>query len=107
MGSVPVVAMQPLRQRPGALFGALVGTGVGPFAQCGLDEALGLAVRLRCIGSGAYMSDCEAAAGFGEGSGLVAGSIVRHHPLNRDTKALVIGDSSLKESDGALLSFIG
>ena len=40
----PNVAMEPGEQFGGSLIGVLIGLGVGPFAQRGLDEALGLAV---------------------------------------------------------------
>ena len=44
MWSVPVVLVEPSGQMLGALVGVVVAAGVGPFAQGGLDEALGLAV---------------------------------------------------------------
>jgi hypothetical protein len=46
MGTMPVVAVQPEGQLGGALVGGVVGAGIGPFAQAGLDEALGLPLAL-------------------------------------------------------------
>src|SRR5215204_3738884 len=48
--SMPVVSVQPEGQFLGASLRGGVGLGVGPFAERGLDEALGLAVGLRGIG---------------------------------------------------------
>ena len=40
-----------------------VGLGIGPFPERGLDEALGLAVGLRCVGPSADVPEAEDAAG--------------------------------------------
>lgn len=53
MRSMPVVVVQPGRQVPGSLFGAVIAACIGPLTQAGLDEAFGFAVRARCIGFGA------------------------------------------------------
>jgi hypothetical protein len=53
MEAVPVVLMQPVIQMSSPLFGAVIATGISPFAQGCLDEALGLAVGARRIGAGA------------------------------------------------------
>ena len=44
MTSMPVVAVDPVWQLGLAFIGGVVGASVGPFAQGGLNEALGLAV---------------------------------------------------------------
>ena len=44
MWPVPIVHVGPAGQVGGPLIGCLIGSGIGPFAQGGLDEALGLAV---------------------------------------------------------------
>jgi hypothetical protein len=44
MRAMPVVAMEPVRQFGGSLVGAVVSLSIGPFAQRGLDEALGFAI---------------------------------------------------------------
>jgi hypothetical protein len=40
MWPMPIVAMQPVGQFGSPLVRVLIGTGVGPFAKCSLDEAL-------------------------------------------------------------------
>ena len=42
-------------------FGRGVGEAVGPFAQKSLDEALGFAVGLGCVGPGEDVADVEKA----------------------------------------------
>ena len=41
-------------------------TSVGPFAQCGLDEALGLAIGLGSVGPGEDLAKAEAVASWPE-----------------------------------------
>ena len=50
----------------------MIGTGIGPFAKRGLDEALGFAVGLWRIGLGANVLEAETLAGLLEGEGFVA-----------------------------------
>ena len=76
MGTMPVVAVQEDGECIGALARVLIGAGVGPFSQGGLDEALGLAVSFGRIGLGADVLEAEAAAGVTEGEGPVARAVV-------------------------------
>src|SRR3954463_6222909 len=103
---MPVVSVQPERQRSGAVVRGWVGLSVGPFAQGGLDEALGLAVCLGRIRLGPDVLETEIAAGAAEGLGAIAGAIVGHHTGNRDAKARVVGDRGLEEGDRALLLLV-
>src|SRR3954453_6309445 len=103
---MPVVWVQPDRQRTGAVVRGGVGLSVGPFAQSGLDEALGFAVGLGRIGLGPDVLEAEIAAGRAEGLGAIAGAIVGHHTGNRDAKARVVGDRGLEEGDRALLLLV-
>jgi hypothetical protein len=64
---MPFVAVQPDGQFGGAFFRGVVGSGVGPFAQAGLDEALRLAVGSGRVGLGAQMLDFEPAQRLGVG----------------------------------------
>src|SRR3954470_19471621 len=100
---MPVVSVQPDRQRSGTVVRGGVGLSVGPFAQGGLDKALGLAVCLGRIGLGPDVCETEIAAGGAEGLGAIAGAIVSHHTGNRDAEVRVVGDCGLEEGDRALL----
>src|SRR5215210_5071513 len=103
---MPVVSVQPDRQRGGAVVGRWVGLSVGPFAQGGLDEALGFAVCLGRIGLGPDVLEAELAAGGAEGLRAIAGIIVGHHTGNRDAEVRVVGDRGLEEGDRALLLLV-
>src|SRR3982751_454702 len=104
---MPVVSVQPDRQRSSAVVRGGVGLSVGPFAQGGLDEALGLAVCLGRIGLGPDVLETEIAAGPAEGLGAIARAIVGHHTGNRDAEVRVVGDRRLEEGDRALLFLVG
>src|SRR3954467_15497089 len=106
MRPVPVVSVQPDRQRSGAVVRGWVGLSVGPFAQGGLDEALGFAVRFGRIGLGPDVLETEIAAGAAEGLGAIAGAIVGHHTGNRDAEVRGLGDRGLEEGDRALLLLV-
>jgi len=57
---VPVVVMLPAGQGVGAMGRVLVRPAVGPLSQGGLDEAFGLAVGLRSVGSSELVLDASA-----------------------------------------------
>src|SRR3954469_11116612 len=103
---MPVVSVQPDRQRTGAVVRGGVGLSVGPFAQGSLDEALGLAVCLGRIRLGPDVLEAELTAGAAEGLGPKAGALVGHHTGNRDAEVRVVGDRSLEEGDRALLFLV-
>src|SRR3954454_15942265 len=106
MRPMPVVSVQPDRQRSGAVIRGGVGLSVGPFAQGCLDKTLSLAVCLGRIGLGPDVLEAELAAGAAEGLGAIAGTIVGHHTGNRDAKARIVGDGGLEEDDRALLFLV-
>ncbi len=89
---MPVVAMEPAGKLISAMGGGVVGSGIGPFTNGGLDEALGLAVGLGSVGAGADMLEAELAAGGAEVQGVEAGTIVGHNALEFDAQARVISD---------------
>src|SRR5882672_12722460 len=101
MGPVPVVAMPPGGELGSAFTGVLIGAGIGPFAQGGLDEALGLAVGPGHVGPGANVLEVEPATDVAKGEGSVAGAVVGHDALYFDAQACVVGDSGLEEGCGA------
>ncbi len=77
--------------------------GVGPFSECGLNEALGLAVRLRGVGPDPDVLDSELLAGAGEGFGEIAAAIVSHDAFDGNAKALEVGNGGDQECNSAFL----
>jgi hypothetical protein len=49
----------------------------------------------------------EIAAGVAAGLGTIAGAVVGHDARHRDAEALVVGDGSLEEPNGAALLLVG
>ena len=60
VGSSVIVEVDPARQRRQALVVGSVPSRIGPLVEQGLDEALGLAVGLRAVGTGAAVARAEA-----------------------------------------------
>src|SRR5215831_2752133 len=61
-----LVAMEPVHELVRSLIRVVVGASVGPFAQCCLNEALGLSVSPRGVGPGEDLAKAEAFAGCSE-----------------------------------------
>src|SRR5947209_19206095 len=85
----------------------MIGLRIGPFAQAGLDEALGLAVGLGRIGLGPDMFEAEPLAQPAEGKRFVAGAVVGHHSHDLDAEALVVGQSGYEVGGGTALPLVG
>ena len=86
VGSMPVVEVIPEGQDSAPLIRVEIGVTVGPFAQGGLDEALGLAIGLGAIGAGEFLADAQAATGDPEGVGAEGRTVVGDHTLDGDTQ---------------------
>src|SRR5438128_2603996 len=106
MWAMPVVMMRPPLQHHGALRGAWIGNPISPFAQSGLDEALGLAVGLRAVGASEAVLEAEPAAGSGEALGAKGGAIVGEYPFDRYAEAGKVGHAGTQESNRAGAAFI-
>src|SRR6059058_3660561 len=83
-----VVVPQPAVKGGGALCAGGVDRAVGPAAEHGADEALGLAVGLRAPRPGAQVADAERAAGDRVQGGDVGRAVVSHDALDDDAVAL-------------------
>ena len=106
MGSVPVVLVQPVRKCPSALFGAVIGAGVGPLSQCGLDQPLGLAVGSWRIGPGAQVTQAQTPQEPTEAPRLVAGAIVSHHPGKGHAQAAVVAQRLQQRTAGSTAALV-
>jgi hypothetical protein len=67
MRAMPIIAMQPVWQFRRSLVRVLIRGSIGPFAKCGLDEALGLALSLRSVRLGEDLTEAKTLAGCAEG----------------------------------------
>lgn len=52
------------------------------------------------------MFDVETVAGFGEGEGLVAGSVTGHDASNLDAEVVEVGDGCLEKGNGTFLFLV-
>ena len=92
---VPIVAVQPGREMRGALVGGVVDVGIGPLAQCGLDEAFGLPVDPGREGAGVAMAEAGLRTACVEGSGAVTPTVVGQHAADTDAEMLAVGANSV------------
>ncbi len=98
---MPVVVVEERVEALGALSGMGVGVSVSPFAEGGLDEALGLAIGLWGVGSCEAVLEAEGGDGVAHGVGAVAGAIVGVDALGGDAVPGKEGEGGVEESDGA------
>ena len=98
--------MKPSRQFDGSLDRVVIGAGISPFTQTGLDEALGLAVGFWCVWLGEDVPEAEPLTSSAEGSGTVARPIVGHDALDLHAEARIVGNGGFEEGDGAFLFLV-
>ena len=64
--AMEIVVMEEEGKELGAVVVGVIGTGISPFTGDGLDEAFGLAIGLRVIGTGEEVMQAKIFAGGGE-----------------------------------------
>jgi hypothetical protein len=106
MRAVEVVVMEVEREEGSAVVAGVIGTSISPLAGDGLDEAFGLAIGLRAIGSGEAMFEAQLVAGGGKEFGAISGSAIGEDPLDGDVMGLVKSDGLLEGGEGAGSFFI-
>ena len=89
------------------MVGVRVGVSVGPLAEGGLDEALGLAIGLGGVGPGEAVLETEGGDGGAHGMGTIAGAIVGVAALGLDAVSGKESEGGMEEGDGTLGGFIG
>jgi len=102
-----VVGMEPWEQSVGGLLGMIIGACVGPFAQSGLDEAFGLAIGARGIGTGKDVPHPAAAAQGGNKGRTVGGAVISHDASHRDSKGLEVIEGAREECSSGLFALVG
>lgn len=76
MRTMPVVVVQPGVELVIAMLGSGINTGVSPFAQSGLDEALCFAIGAGSIGTSEAMTQAEGENSATEGMGAIAVAVI-------------------------------
>ena len=84
-----VIVMKVKRKEGSEMVTGVIGAGIGPLAGDGLDEAFGLALGLRAVGTGEAMFDAELEAGLGEEFGAIGGAAVGQDALDLDAMSFV------------------
>src|SRR5579871_5583421 len=102
-----IVVGDPWLHGVASLGGGLVGAGVGPFAQGGLDKALGLAVGFWRVGPGADVPDPALGEAGAEGVAPVGRAVIGHDALDADAETGEPGERAVEEGDGAFLLLVG
>ena len=81
--------------------------GIGPLAQCGLDETLGLSVGSWGIWSGASVFDSHGLTSVTELGGAIAGAVVGQQCAHADAVSGEELHSLVQEADGGAGLLIG
>jgi hypothetical protein len=102
-----VIVMEIEREERGAVVTGVVRAGISPLASDGLDEAFGLAIGLRTIGSSEEMADAQLVAGSGEELGAISRAAIGEDALDEDAVSLVEGDGLMEGGEDAGSFFIG
>ena len=106
MWAVPVVVMVPDGQRRAADFRRGIGTSVRPFAKSRLDEALGLAIGLRTIGSCEFLLDAECETRVPESERVKGWPVVGDQALHSHAELGKVGDGFPQEALSAVLALV-
>src|SRR5215203_3660115 len=99
MWALPVVVVDPRWERLSACGRTAERHGVGPLADQGLDEALGLAVGAGSIGPCSHVPDLVPLAAASEHLRDIGGPVVRQDAPDADPEPLEPGDRPAQELD--------
>ena len=99
--------MEVVRKEGSTVVAGVIGTGIGPLAGDGLDEAFGFAICLRSVGLGEEMLEAELAAGSSEGFGAIGGTAIGEDLLDDDAMSGVKGEGLVEGVENALSLFVG
>ena len=95
MRPVPVVVVKPGLELVIAMLGSGINTGVSPFAQSGLDEALGFAVGAWGIRAGETMAQPQSENSATEGMGAVTVAVIGEQAADANAETSVVGERSV------------
>ena len=107
MRAVEIVVVEVERKALSAVITGVIGTSVSPLAGDGLDEAFGLAIGLRPIGSGEEVFETQLETGGGKELGAIGRAAIGEDGLDGDAVVLIKSQSLLESSDDAGDFFVG
>jgi hypothetical protein len=107
MGSLAIVVVVPGSKGLVSLLGVAPVSGVGPFAQGGLDKAFGLAIGLWRVRAGAAVFEADQLASAAKLMGAITAAIVGEQGANADAVASEEVKSIVQKSDGGIGLLIG
>ena len=108
MRSMVIVPVEPSGHVGGPLLGGMVGFGVEPLAQGGLDEALGLSVGAGPVRPGCDVAGADCDEGVLEGPAVGVGKgIVGHDALDAYAAAGEPTDGTVEEAGASLAALVG
>ena len=107
MGAMEIVVVEEERETLSAVVTGVVGAGIGPLAGESLDEAFGLAIGLRTIGTSEEMTEAQIFASGGKEFGAIGGALVSEDSLDGDAVGLIKGERLLESGQDAGDFFIG
>src|SRR5579862_1174160 len=87
--------------------GMVVGGGIGPFPEEGLDKAFGFAVGAGTIGPGETLANAEFGADLTESMRAITTAVVAEHALDADPESGVILDRGPQEGDRGGVFLVG
>ena len=108
MRSMVIVPVEPSGHVGGPLLGGMVGFGVEPLAQGGLDEALGLSVGAGPVRPGCDVAGADCDEGVLEGPAVGVGKgVVGHDALDAYAAAGEPTDGTVEEAGASLAALVG
>ena len=107
MWAVEVVVVEPGVELLVAFERGLIGSGVGPFSESGLDEAFCLSVGSGRVGSGEAVFDASCPDDLPEAPVPITGAVVGEDALDGDGEARVEGSGHEEEEQGGAVLLIG
>src|SRR4030095_12130957 len=107
MWAVAVVAMAPLWEMRNAFPRMAISSAIGPFAQGGLDEALGFAIGARGVELGEDVPQAPAVTHCNEGQGAKHFGVVGHDAANAYAEVAVVTRGMVKKRRRTTLALVG
>lgn len=95
MRPMPVVVVKPGLELVIAMLGSGINASVSPFAQSGLDEALGFAIGAWGIGAGEAMAQTQGENGVTESVGTITVAIIGEQPADANAQTGVVGEAGV------------